>query len=62
MLSSVSAAIEVTITSPSGEIFDRSSPSYEEDLIFKKVLIKIPDIAEVIIYGNTKFTFDQIRL
>ncbi|XP_071846823.1 calcium-activated chloride channel regulator 1-like [Apostichopus japonicus] len=40
------AAVHITVTSPSGETFDRSSTYYEDDLAFKKVVIRIPDIAE----------------
>lgn len=40
------SALDVIITSPSGVTFDRTSPSYLENRVFKKITIKINDIAE----------------
>ncbi|PIK61220.1 hypothetical protein BSL78_01863 [Apostichopus japonicus] len=40
------AAVSITVTSPSGQTFHRFSQVYEDDLAFKKVIIRIPDIAE----------------
>ncbi|XP_071846826.1 calcium-activated chloride channel regulator 1-like [Apostichopus japonicus] len=40
------AAVYITVSSPSGQTFNRFSVFYEENLAFKKVTIRIPDIAE----------------
>ncbi|XP_071846825.1 calcium-activated chloride channel regulator 1-like [Apostichopus japonicus] len=40
------ASVHITVESPSGQTFRRFSEFYEDDLEFKKVLIRIPDIAE----------------